>query len=284
MREQQRENRADNAESSTMKRARKVVITSGKGGVGKSNVSLNLAIALAKLGRKVLLIDADTNLANIDILLGVQIKHTLSDVIFGSKFFEEIIVDGPEGLKIMPGSSGVVEILNHDIEVRRKLFDAFDQFDREFDIMLIDTGAGLTENIIDFVAGADDVILITNSEPTSITDAYAMVKIAIHRVPTLKIHVMVNLAVNREAATDTFEKLQLAVRNFLQVELDLLGMMPFDSNIPAAVAERKPFLVAYPRCSASTAMMMIGRKLLKLPYNKDEGESFIARIFKQKGA
>lgn len=265
-----------------VRRARKIAVTSGKGGVGKSNVSLNLAIAFGKLGQKVLLIDADTNLANIDILLGVQPKHTLSDVVFGSAFFSDVIVRGPEGVQFLPGSSGVVELLDQDVAAREKLFEAFEDFDRNFDVILIDTGAGLTNNVVDFVIGADDVVLVTNSEPTSITDAYAMVKVLTHRNPALKIHVLVNLSVDPRASKETFEKLQLAVRNFLNVELLFLGNLPLDPNVPAAVAHREPFLTLFPRSAATTSMIMMARKLLKITPAETDSGSILSRIFRNR--
>lgn len=269
--------------TSRSNRARKIAVTSGKGGVGKSNVSLNLAIALGRLGKRVLLVDADTNLANIDILLGIQVKHTLSDVIFGSAFFSDIILNGPEGIHILPGSSGVVEVMEEDDAVRQRMFDAFDELERRYDILLIDTGAGLSENVLQFVTGADDVVLVTNSEPTSITDAYAMIKVAVYRNPRLKVHVLINLAKRQSDAADTFEKLQLAVRNFLQMEVTMLGALPLDPNVPAAVAEREPFFIRFPRSAAATSLMLMAQKLIKSDRGgRDRGESFMGRVFKNK--
>jgi flagellar biosynthesis protein FlhG len=279
-----REQNGTRKRGDSAKRARRIAITSGKGGVGKSNVSLNLAIALARIGRKVLLVDADTNLANIDILTGLQVRHSLADVIFGDAFFGDIMVEGPEGIHILPGSSGVVEIMEEDSEVRKKLFDAFDDLERRFDVVLIDTGAGLSENVIQFVISADDAVLVTNAEPTSITDAYAMVKVATHRNPALRMQVLVNLAVREQEAMDTFEKLQLAVRNFLNQDIELLGLLPLDKNVQAAVAAREPFLTTYPKSAASTAIMLMAHKLMRRSRQPDEDEANLAeRMYKQMG-
>ncbi len=275
--------RRQGPDSSGKPRARRIAVTSGKGGVGKSNVSLNMAIAFGKLGQKVLLVDADTNLANLDILLGLKIRATLYDVVAGDAYFSEVLVNGPEGIKILPGSSGVVDMLDRDSEVRNKLIAAFEEFERLYDIILIDTGAGLSENVMQFVIGADDVILVTNSEPTSITDAYAMIKVAITRNPVLKIHVLINLAQRQRDAMDTFEKLQLAVRNFLQVHVDLMGYLPVDPNVPVAVARQEPFITLFPRSPATTAMMMMARKYMKMPVQQGDRANFLQRIFSSRG-
>ncbi|MCB2198235.1 MinD/ParA family protein [bacterium] len=263
--------------------ARKIAVTSGKGGVGKSNVSLNMAIAFGRLGKRVLLVDADTNLANIDILLGIHVQNTLADVIVGSAFFSDTLIDGPEGIQIMPGSSGAVEMLDKDDVVRDRILAAFDDLEQRYDIVLIDTGAGLSESIMQFVVSADDVILVTNPEPTAITDAYAMLKVASYRNTTMNAHVLINLAPKPQEAKETFNKLQLAVRNFLQFDINYLGALPIDPNIPQAVAERTPFILRNPRSSASTAMVMMAHKLLKMPVkNEADRASFISRIFRQR--
>ncbi|MFC2170939.1 MinD/ParA family protein [Calditrichota bacterium] len=263
-------------------RAWRIAVTSGKGGVGKSNVSLNLSIALARLGKRVLLVDADTNLANIDILLGLKIEKNLLDLINGNSFISEVIVNGPEGIKLLPGSSGVVEILERDTEIRKKLMSTFDELERIYDIILVDTGAGLSENVIQFVTGADDIVLVTNSEPTSITDAYAMIKIAVSRNPGLKFQVLVNLAARQSDARDTYEKLHLVVKNFLNIETVMLGFLPIDPSVPAAVAKREPFLTEFPRCAATTAMIMIARKLLKMAVPTNEKSNFLQKILGNK--
>ncbi|MBZ0265171.1 MinD/ParA family protein [bacterium] len=265
--------------------ARKIAVTSGKGGVGKSNISLNLAIAIARLNKKVLLIDADTNLANIDILLGLKVNKTLADVVMGTAFFSEVLLNGPEGIKLLPGSSGMIEMVEQDSAVREKLTKAFTEFEQHYDVILIDTGAGLSNAVLDYVTGADDVVLVTNAEPTSITDAYAMVKVALYRNPMLHMHVIVNLAPSRDHAMGTFDKLRLAVRNFLQVDIQMLGFVPVDPNIPIAVAKQEPFITRYPRSAATNAVMMIARKLLKIQPSRDSQKSgFLTRIFQQKGS
>jgi flagellar biosynthesis protein FlhG len=244
-------------------RARRIAVTSGKGGVGKSNFALNGAIALAALRQKVLLIDADTNLANLDILIGLNVHHDLSDVITGGKALRDIIVAGPGGIDIMPGSSGVLEMLDLDSVVQTRLLQAFEELEHDYRFIIIDTGAGLTQGIISYVVRSDEVILVTNPEPTSIADAYAMIKIITHHNPTQPIRLLVNLVKNGEDALEVFDRLKLVVESFLNVQIDYLGYLPFDPNIQNAVARQMPFILEFPKTQASVVLQLHIKKLLQ---------------------
>jgi flagellar biosynthesis protein FlhG len=258
--------------------ALRIAVTSGKGGVGKSNFALNCAVALALMRQKVLLIDADTNLANLDILIGMNTRFNLSDVIAGEKFMREIIMPGPGGIDILPGSSGVLEMLELDLQVQRRLVETFSELEQEYNFILIDTGAGLTPSILSYVSAADEVALITNQEPTSIADAYAMIKVVTHRNPTLPIRLMVNLAPSQEAALDVYDRINLVAQNYLNLPVEFLGYMPRDPNVPAAVARQAPFVLAYPRTPASVAIRMMARQLLHR--KGGEGGSLLERMVK----
>lgn len=257
-------------------------ITSGKGGVGKSNFALNTAIVLAEMKQKVLLIDADTNLANLDILTGISPKYSLSDLITGDKFVNDIIVRGPGGIDILPGSSGVIELIELENEVRNKLVDCFHDLEAKYDIIIIDTGAGLTPAIIGYVINSDEVIVITNPEPTAITDAYAMIKIISSKNPTMRIHILVNLVDSAREGDDVFDKLNLVSNNFLQFPLDHLGSLPRDSNVVKAVNSQIPFIIKYPRSAVSNALKLSVRKLLSGRIASDSTrKNLFSRIFEK---
>ena len=267
------------------KRSRGVVrlcVTSGKGGVGKSNFALNTSICLANLGQKVLLVDADTNLANLDILLGLNTAYNLSDVMTGDKTMAEIVVPGPGGIDILPGSSGVIEMVELDDQVQQHLIDSFSELEQQYNYLIIDTGAGLTPHIIAYATSADEVIIITNPELTAIADAYAMIKVISHRSPTVRIHLLVNMVRSAEEASDVFDRLNLVVQNFLSVPVDYLGHLPMDPNVGTAVAHQVPFVLEFPRCSASAALRMTTRKLLTGSRQKqtEKDRSLLARLLK----
>ncbi len=248
-----------------LKPVRRIAVTSGKGGVGKSNFSLNLGICLQKLGQRVLLVDADTNLANIDVLLGVNPEYTLADVVLGDRFIEDIILDGPQGLKIMPAGSGVVDLVGLDSVVQDRIAHGMSDLEANHDAIILDTGAGIAEAVVDFACGADEVIVITTPEPTAITDAYAVIKVISSRNAALKFHLLVNFAKNQEEANEVARKIKLVVENYLTVSINILGFLPIDDHIPRAVARQKPFMLVNPRCPAALNIEMIARRLLKMP-------------------
>lgn len=263
----------------------KISVTSGKGGVGKSNFALNVAIALASFEQKVLLVDADINLANLDILIGLNPKYNLSDMFNGSKQIEDIIIDGPGGIKILPGSSGVIELMELDETVQKGLLQSFAQVEKEYDFIIIDTGAGINQTTVSFAASADDCIVISTNEPTSFTDAYAMIKVLSHRSPTLRIHVLVNMVRDIDEAADVFDKLSLVAQNFLDVNINTIGYLPYDPNVGAAVSAQMPFVLEFPKCPASSSLRMIARKLLSFMHRteiKDDSSLLNKLILNQK--
>lgn len=262
---------------------RRIAVTSGKGGVGKSNVSLNLSICFQKMGKRTLLVDADTNLANIDVLLGISPKYTLADAVLGDQFLKDILVSGPEGLKILPAGSGVIELLGLESVVQDRLERGMADLEAGQDIVLLDTGAGISEGVVEFASGADDVIIITTPEPTAITDAYAAIKVISTRNVAVKFHLLVNLAKNRDQADEVAHKIKLVVENYLAMDIDMLGYLPVDAHIPQAVAQQKPLLVAHPRSPAALNLEMIARRLLRLPVPKSDRGSIFHQVFRRGG-
>lgn len=258
---------------------RVITVTSGKGGVGKTNLVVNLAIALSRLGKRVAVLDADLGLANVDILMGILPMHNLQDVVKGVKTLAEIIVTGPEGMKLIPGGSGLADMANLSPEQRNRLLENLLALEDMADILLIDTGAGLSRSVLSFVSAADELIVITTPEPTAITDAYGIIKV----VAKYKIHQEVRLVVNqvqneREGA-ELAERFAEVSQKFLQVNIQYLGEICSDEQVVRAVKQQKPFLTLYPRTRAARGVQTIAEKLLDITPEKPRGVSgFITRL------
>lgn len=235
--------------------AKIITISSGKGGVGKTNFSVNLAIALAKLGKRITLIDADLGLANVDVLLDIVPKYNLNHVIRMEKTIEEIIVEGPYGINIISGGSGLLEMANLTKEKLSRLIDGFQTLNSRSDYILIDTGAGLSDSVISFVEAAHDVILIVTPDPTSITDAYALIK-NIHQMEK-NVRIVVNRVDSNKEGYEVFNKIHLAAKRFLNSEIEHLGFIYEDSSVKKSVKIQTPVMLAYPNSLASKGIEMI---------------------------
>jgi len=256
-----------------------ITVTSGKGGVGKSNVVINLAVTLSKMGKRVLIIDADLGLANIDILLGLKNRFNIQDVIDGRMKLKDIVVLGPGGIKVVPGSSGIPRIANMSNRKRRELIASFEELEDEADIILIDTSAGLTRNVVNFALLADEIVLITTPEPSAITDAYAMIKVVYAEKPDANIGLIVNLAKNQAQASDVANKIADVSRQFLNFPIFVLGTLPSDPCVPRAVMQRRPWAELYPRAAASGAIRQVAAKIVNgEAESSTPGGGFIQRI------
>lgn len=251
-------------QSKQVKQVKVIAVASGKGGVGKTNFSVNLAIALREIGNNVVVLDADLGLANVDVIIGVVPRLNLYDVIFNNKSIEDIIINGPSGIKVVPGGSGIESLSNLNDDQRRKLSEKFGQL-KDTDILIIDTGAGISKNVLGFLAASDEVIIVTTPEPTSITDAYSLVKVAMKYIPKTKLHVIVNRALNDNDANLAYQRLASAVRNFLKREINYLGYVVDDVSVKKAVREQTPFKVAYPDSYASRCIDEIASVISGLP-------------------
>lgn len=245
-------------------RAKRIAVTSGKGGVGKSNFSLNFACLAAQFGKNVLLIDADTNLANIDILLGISPKYNISHVIAGLKSANEILIKGPSGISILPAASGNFEQAIHEGLAAESVIADLNTMEAGFDYVVMDTGAGASRSVLDFVLFSDTMVLLTTPEPTSITDAYAVVKLITAERADIDIQVLVNYANNKHQAVEVYDKLASVIRHFLKVEVQYLGYMPRDQALIDSVHLQEPLINAFPKSPASNQLKFIARKLMQL--------------------
>lgn len=240
--------------------SRIITISSGKGGVGKTNFTVNLGIALAKLGKNVTIIDADLGLANVDVMFGIVTKFNLANVIKGENTVQESIAKGPYDINIISGGSGIMDLIDLDQNQLEKLIHSLSYFNTISDYILIDTGAGLGKSVLSFVDAASDVILVITPDPTSITDAYALIK-NIVKDEHKKIKLIINRVESNEEGDEVFNKLEQVVGKFLNRELENLGYIFEDNNLKKAVRKQVPLLEAYPRAIASKGIENIAYNL-----------------------
>ncbi len=243
------------------KTVRTIAVSSGKGGVGKTNLVANLAICFRKLGKNVLVFDADLGLSNIDVLLQLTPKYNILHLLKGERELREIIIEGPSGIKILPASSGIQELTALDSQQRLNLLSAFESYDDDIDILLIDTSAGISENVAFFCMAAQQTIIITSPEPTSITDAYALIKVLFTGYQEKSFHLVVNCVRNENEAIETFRRLAIATERFLSVGISYLGYIPYDEVVKKAVVRQRAFVEMYPNSAASKSIMQIAKKL-----------------------
>jgi flagellar biosynthesis protein FlhG len=252
---------------------RVISFTSGKGGVGKTNTVVNVAVALARAGRSVLILDADLGLANIDVMLGIRPTLTLHDVIEGRRTLQEIMIDGPEGISIIPAASGVESICSLTTEQRLQLMNAVEEVAWKFDYLLIDTAAGIGQDVLHFNSASSEIVCVVNGEPTSLTDAYALIKVLSRNYGEREISILANnisatdsdrLASHKmmdEEGLRAFRRLARAVERFLHIELKYLGCVPRDNAVSAAINSQRALLEAFPSSSAGLALAAVARKI-----------------------
>jgi flagellar biosynthesis protein FlhG len=246
-------------------RVRVLAVTSGKGGVGKSNISVNLAIALANQKKSVLVLDADLGMANIDVLLGIRPQYDLYHVISGEKTLDEVIVEAPGGIGIIPASSGVSRMVNLNEVEHAGLIRAFDEISRRVDYLVIDTAAGIGSSVVTFARAAQDVIVVVCDEPASITDAYALIKVLKQDHGVKRFQVLANMVRDVEHGRRLYAKLAHVAENFLDISLGYLGSVPVDDRLREAVRQQKPVLLSAPQCAAGVALQSLGSRICTLP-------------------
>ncbi len=235
--------------------ARVITVTSGKGGVGKSNVSVNLAIQMSRMGKKTVILDADFGLANIEIMLGIRPRYNLADMMFRGREVKDIICTGPEGIGFISGGSGLREMTNLNRDQILSLVRMMYELDHYADVVIIDTGAGISDAVIELVASSSEVLLVATPEPTSITDAYALLK-TLHRHngfdPTAtSIKMIGNRIQSYEEGRELYLKLNTVVNKFLGMDMDYLGAIPYDERLPKAVMQQQPLSLAFSGCACS---------------------------------
>ena len=242
------------------KKAKIITITSGKGGVGKSNFVVNMGITLHKKGKKVLIFDADIGMGNDDVLMGVLPRYNVFDLLEG-KDINEVVVEGPYGINLLPGGSGINYIENLEEKERLAFIEKLTSLD-EYDYIFIDTGAGINKNVLAFIACSEETIVITTPEPTSLTDAYSLIKATDHFKLTDTANVIVNRAFSIKDGEETYNKLKRAVDKFLTIKINYLGSISEDRKLVEGVRAQVPFTILYPKCDASKSIERISNKLI----------------------
>ena len=258
-----------------------IAVTSGKGGVGKSNVTVNLAVTLAQGGEEVMVMDADMGLANIDVLLGLTPGQNLSHVINGECTLEETIIEGPSGIKIVPASSGIAMMSDLTPAQNAGVIRSFSELTEPVDILLIDTAAGLSDSVVSYTRAAREVIVVVCDEPASITDAYAMIKVMNRDYGVERFHVLANQAHGAQQGRELYNKLARVSEKFLDVTLDFIGSVPYDDCLKKAVQKQKAVVEAFPRSPSAMAFKQIAKKTQQWPIPSNmEGhlEFFIERL------
>lgn len=247
---------------------RVMAVTSGKGGVGKTNIVANLGIALQRMGRRVLILDADLGLANIDILYGLHPDHTIDSVIRGERELAQIIVEGPEGVSLIPSSSGIQDLAHLSEGQKINLLNEFDLLSTRYDVLLIDTGAGISSNVIYFNLAALERLVVVTPEPTSITDAYALIKILFQHYDIKHFILLMNMVKSQKTARAVFDHLSRVIERFLTgISLDFAGYIPLDDHLKRAVSLRSPVVVSEPGAPSSCGFARLAEMLL----NQDGG-------------
>lgn len=264
-------------------KARVITVTSGKGGVGKTSISINLAIQLARMGKRVVVFDADFGLANIEVMLGIRPQYNLADMMFKGKDLKDIIVQSEEGISFISGGSGIQELASMSREQVMFLTSRLIELDEFADVIIVDTGAGISDSVLEFVLASTEVLLVATPEPTSITDAYALLKALNRKEEFVKehtsIHMISNRVKNETEGKNVYQKMSVVSEKFLNIPLTYIGSVPMDDQVPRAVMRQKPVSVINPDAAAARAIKQIAEKLMKLDIEENSERRGMFQLF-----
>ena len=249
------------ASAAPRRRARIVAVTSGKGGVGKSNVAVNLAIRLAQMGRRIVLLDGDLGTANVDVLCNLPPGQSLARVVAGQQTLAQALVDAPGGFRLVRGASGLAQLAALGEFDRTRLMRQIQELEEDADLVLIDTGAGVSPNVLGFAMGADQLLVVTTPEPTAVTDAYAVIKTTHAKRQDMAVHILVNMVRDSAEGRKVFHRLDAVCRRFLDLNVRYAGHVLWDPNVSIAVRRRQPFMLANPRSPASACIDQLAQRM-----------------------
>lgn len=251
---------------------RVISVTSGKGGVGKTNVSANLAYSLSRLGKKVLILDADMGLANVDVVLGLTPKYNISHVLNGERKIRETLIEGPGGIMILPSASGIQEMADLSRGNKVTLMDELNSLNEDIDFMLVDTGAGIAGNVMYFNMAAEEIIVITTPEPTALTDAYALIKVLHQRHDKKRFKLLVNMVKSQGEAKEVYKRLFQATDHFLNLAIEYFGFILHDEKMQEAVRRQQALVEIYPHSPSGKCIAHLAEKLCReKPVNDGSG-------------
>lgn len=258
-----------------------IAVTGGKGGVGKTNVSVNLALSLGEIGRRVILMDADIGLANVDIMLGLKPKKNISDVLSGECRLTDVMLEAAENVQIVPASSGTQEMTSLSVHEHAEMIYAFNDVADDLDVLIVDTAAGISESVISFVRAAQEVVVVVCDEPTSITDAYGLIKLLNRDYKMTRFRVLANMVNTEEEGRLIYSKLLTVTDRFLDVTLQYLGSIPYDEAVKKSVQRQTPVIKAFAKSKVALAFRQIANKVDAWPVrNAPSGhlEFFVKRL------
>lgn len=242
-----------------------IAVSGGKGGVGKSNLSVNLSIALAQMRRRVVLLDADLGLANVDVLLGLSPTYNLADVLAGKQSLQDVLVTGPAGIKVVPAASGVQKMASLSPAEHAGLISAFSELSDQVDVLVVDTAAGISDTVVSFVRAANEAIVVVCDEPSSITDAYALIKLLSREYGLQRFRVVANMTRTANEGEAMFNKLSGVCERFLDVALQYVGQVPFDENVRLAVQKQRALIEYAPHSKAARAIVKLAEAVDRWP-------------------